>query len=83
MSKHNTVDKSATNLNLFFLQCGIQAAVVGPGNELGKPIDVNNAADHTFGIVLMNDWSGTFLKSSLYPDCVCVTGLMKCLLFYS
>lgn len=35
-----------------------QAAVVGPGNELGKPIDVNNAADHIFGVVLMNDWSG-------------------------
>ncbi|KAF5949467.1 hypothetical protein HYC85_011460 [Camellia sinensis] len=35
------------------------AAVVGPGNELGKPIDVNEAADHIFGVVLMNDWSGT------------------------
>lgn len=41
------------------LTCLIQAAVVGPGNELGKPIDVNNAADHIFGLVLMNDWSGT------------------------
>uniref|UniRef100_A0A5B7C1W2 Fumarylacetoacetase n=1 Tax=Davidia involucrata TaxID=16924 RepID=A0A5B7C1W2_DAVIN len=29
------------------------AAVVGPGNELGKPIDVNEAADHIFGIVLI------------------------------
>lgn len=35
-----------------------QAAIVGPGNELGKPIDVNKAADHIFGLVLMNDWSG-------------------------
>ncbi|KAK6149684.1 hypothetical protein DH2020_017209 [Rehmannia glutinosa] len=34
------------------------AAVVGPGNELGKPVDVNEAADHIFGLVLMNDWSG-------------------------
>ncbi|KAF3451810.1 hypothetical protein FNV43_RR07906 [Rhamnella rubrinervis] len=33
------------------------AAVVGPGNELGKPVDVNQAADHIFGLVLMNDWS--------------------------
>ncbi|GMH15763.1 hypothetical protein Nepgr_017604 [Nepenthes gracilis] len=33
------------------------AAVVGPGNELGKPVDVNEAADHIFGLVLMNDWS--------------------------
>ena len=30
----------------------------GPGNELGKSIDVNEAADHIFGLVLMNDWSG-------------------------
>ncbi|GAB4830770.1 hypothetical protein Ancab_004803 [Ancistrocladus abbreviatus] len=33
------------------------AAIVGPGNELGKPIDVNKAADHIFGLVLLNDWS--------------------------
>ncbi|GAB4826512.1 hypothetical protein Ancab_033408 [Ancistrocladus abbreviatus] len=33
------------------------AAIVGPGNELGKPVDVNEAADHIFGLVLMNDWS--------------------------
>lgn len=44
--------------------------MVGPGNELGKPIDVNNAADHIFGLLLMNDWSGThltivFVESSL------------------
>lgn len=36
----------------------LKAAVVGPGNELGKPINVNEAADHIFGLVLMNDWSG-------------------------
>lgn len=32
--------------------------MVGPGNELGKSINVNEAADHIFGLVLMNDWSG-------------------------
>ncbi|KAJ6408572.1 hypothetical protein OIU84_011825 [Salix udensis] len=36
------------------------AAVVGPGNELGKPVDVNEAGDHIFGLVLMNDWSEIF-----------------------
>ena len=41
----------------------LQAAVVGPGNELGKPIDVNDAADHIFGVVLMNDWSGMLFCS--------------------
>lgn len=35
-----------------------KAAVVGPGNDLGKAIDVNKAADHIFGVVLLNDWSG-------------------------
>ncbi|XP_022979078.1 fumarylacetoacetase-like [Cucurbita maxima] len=33
------------------------AAVVGTGNELGKPVDINKAEDHIFGLVLMNDWS--------------------------
>lgn len=44
-------------VTLFFV-CWFKAAVVGPGNDLGKPIDVNEAADHIFGVVLMNDWSG-------------------------
>lgn len=36
----------------------LKATIVGPGNELGKPVDINNAEDHIFGLVLMNDWSG-------------------------
>lgn len=42
------------------------AAVVGPGNELGKPIDVNNAADHIFGLVLLNDWSARDIQGWEY-----------------
>uniref|UniRef100_A0A7N0UEC3 Fumarylacetoacetase n=1 Tax=Kalanchoe fedtschenkoi TaxID=63787 RepID=A0A7N0UEC3_KALFE len=42
------------------------AAVVGPGNELGKPIDVNDAADHIFGLVLMNDWSARDIQAWEY-----------------
>ncbi|XP_068642962.1 fumarylacetoacetase isoform X2 [Aristolochia californica] len=42
------------------------AAVVGPGNELGKPIDVKNAADHIFGLVLMNDWSARDIQAWEY-----------------
>lgn len=38
--------------------CCFQAAIVGPGNELGKPIDVNDAEENIFGLALMNDWSG-------------------------
>lgn len=30
---------------------------VGPGNPLGQPIAVDAAAEHIFGLVLVNDWS--------------------------
>jgi fumarylacetoacetase len=36
------------------------AAIVGPGNELGKPIDINDAEEHIFGLMIMNDWSGRY-----------------------
>lgn len=42
------------------------AAVVGPGNELGKPVDVNKASDHIFGLVLMNDWSARDIQAWEY-----------------
>lgn len=42
------------------------AAVVGPGNELGKPVDINEAADHIFGLVLMNDWSARDIQAWEY-----------------
>ncbi|GFZ02108.1 fumarylacetoacetase [Actinidia rufa] len=43
-----------------------RAAVVGPGNESGKPIDVNKAADHIFGLVLMNNWSAIDIQAWQY-----------------
>ncbi|KAI4298774.1 hypothetical protein L6164_032292 [Bauhinia variegata] len=42
------------------------ATIVGPGNELGKPVDINNAADHIFGVVLMNDWSARDIQAWEY-----------------
>ncbi|KAK3152410.1 hypothetical protein QOZ80_2BG0158520 [Eleusine coracana subsp. coracana] len=39
------------------------AAVVGPGNQLGKPIDINDAEEHIFGLVLMNDWSARDIQA--------------------
>ncbi|MCA9969964.1 MAG: fumarylacetoacetase [Anaerolineales bacterium] len=30
---------------------------VGPGNALGEPIPIDAAAEHIFGLVLVNDWS--------------------------
>jgi fumarylacetoacetase len=33
------------------------AFLVGPGNSLGEPVPIDQALDHIFGFVLMNDWS--------------------------
>ncbi len=30
---------------------------VGPGNALGEPVSIDDARDHIFGYVLVNDWS--------------------------
>ncbi len=30
---------------------------IGPGNPLGQPIPIEQASDHIFGMVLVNDWS--------------------------
>ncbi|MQM00660.1 hypothetical protein Taro_033397 [Colocasia esculenta] len=42
------------------------AAIIGPGNALGQPVDVNEAADHIFGLVLMNDWSARDIQAWEY-----------------
>ena len=31
--------------------------IMGTGNTLGEPIDINQAQNHIFGMVLVNDWS--------------------------
>src|SRR5262249_4819000 len=33
------------------------AFFIGPGNELGRPVPIAEAAEHIFGMVLLNDWS--------------------------
>src|SRR5690554_3933973 len=38
----------------------------GPGNELGDPVDVNEAEDHVFGLVLVNDWSARDIQKWEY-----------------
>lgn len=40
--------------------------VVGPGNELGAPIDGDDAGDHIFGLVLVNDWSARDIQKWEY-----------------
>jgi fumarylacetoacetase len=42
------------------------AAFVGPGNDLSRPIPVGSAADHLFGLVLLNDWSARDIQAWEY-----------------
>lgn len=39
---------------------------IGPGNILGEPIPVNQAEDHVFGLVLVNDWSARDIQAWEY-----------------
>ena len=39
---------------------------IGPGNELGEPISTDNAGDHLFGLVLVNDWSARDIQKWEY-----------------
>jgi fumarylacetoacetase len=39
---------------------------VGPGNELGEHIPVAEAAEHLFGMVLVNDWSARDIQAWEY-----------------
>jgi fumarylacetoacetase len=40
--------------------------VVGPGSKLGKPVEISQAADHLFGVVLLNDWSARDIQAWEY-----------------
>ena len=40
--------------------------VVGTPSELGKPVHVEEFADHVFGVVLLNDWSARDLQAWEY-----------------
>jgi fumarylacetoacetase len=42
------------------------AAVVGLGNELGRPIATAEATEHLFGLVLLNDWSARDIQAWEY-----------------
>ncbi|NBO91859.1 MAG: fumarylacetoacetase [Planctomycetia bacterium] len=42
------------------------AAVIGPGNKMGEPIRIEDAEDHIFGLVLLNDWSARDIQSWEY-----------------
>ena len=40
--------------------------VTGPGNKLGSSISVDDARDHIFGLVLVNDWSARDIQAWEY-----------------
>jgi fumarylacetoacetase len=39
---------------------------VGPGNDLGRPIPIDRADEHIFGLVLVNDWSARDIQAWEY-----------------
>jgi fumarylacetoacetase len=42
------------------------AFLIGPGNSLGERVPIDRAADHIFGLVLMNDWSARDIQAWEY-----------------
>src|ERR1041385_3067229 len=42
------------------------AFLIGPGNTLGEPVPIDQAIDHIFGLVLMNDWSARDIQAWEY-----------------
>jgi fumarylacetoacetase len=42
------------------------AFLVGPGNSLGQPVPIDQAVEHIFGFVLMNDWSARDIQAWEY-----------------
>jgi fumarylacetoacetase len=47
----------------FELEMGL---FVGPGNELGTPVSIEQAPEHIFGLVLVNDWSARDIQKWEY-----------------
>src|SRR3954471_3360188 len=39
---------------------------VGPGNQLGEPVPLDEAEDHLFGLCLVNDWSARDIQTWEY-----------------
>src|SRR5437764_6674147 len=42
------------------------AFLIGPGNSLGQAVPIDQALDHIFGFVLMNDWSARDIQAWEY-----------------
>lgn len=53
----------ASRLLDFELEMGF---FVGPGNDLGRPIPIDEAGEHIFGLCLVNDWSARDIQKWEY-----------------
>ncbi|MCW9706968.1 fumarylacetoacetase [Fodinibius salsisoli] len=53
----------ASKLCDFELEMGF---LTGPGNEIGQPIPIEQAQEHIFGMVLVNDWSARDIQKWEY-----------------
>lgn len=63
VADHDAVSRRPSAALDFELEVGF---VVGPGNRPGRPITPDEAADHVFGVVLVNDWSARDLQAFEY-----------------
>lgn len=54
LDEHGAVVFRPTGQLDYELELGV---LIGPGNKLSESIPVSKAADHWFGLVLLNDWS--------------------------
>jgi fumarylacetoacetase len=52
-----------TKLLDFELEMGF---FIGPGNRLGEPVNIRDAYDHIFGMVMVNDWSARDIQTWEY-----------------
>lgn len=50
----------------FDIELEVGAVLGGPANKLGYPINVNEAEDRLFGLVLLNDWSARDIQGWEY-----------------
>jgi len=39
--------------------------LVGPGNDLGAAVDIDDTENHIFGLCLLNDWSARDIHTNL------------------
>jgi fumarylacetoacetase len=44
------------------------AAVIGKPSKFGEPVRIDDADDHIFGLILLNDWSGEFVNLLSYKN---------------